>query len=144
MIASCDDVHIFASHTSKYQNSSLALSSVGSQVFSGPPGVHCGRAGQVCPQAALPTHLSSPEAKSECEVLGHPHVSDPLRAVGSSESICFLNVLKWTDIPFKINTPMLQNIYSPSMFKDLWCSLTERHASCWWNTKRMRKPSSLL
>ena len=34
-MASCDDVHIFfASYTSKYQNSSLALSSVGSQVFS--------------------------------------------------------------------------------------------------------------
>lgn len=88
-MASCDDVHIFASHTSKYQNSSLVLSSVGSQVFSGPPGVCCGRAGQVCPQAALPTHLSSPEAKSECEVLGHPHVSGPLRAVGSSESHLF-------------------------------------------------------
>ena len=58
--------------------------------------------------------------------------------------ICFLNVLKWTDIPFKINIPMLQNIYSPSMFKDLWYNLTERHASCWWNTNRMRKPYSLL
>lgn len=88
-MASCDYVHIFASHTSKYQNSSLALSSVGSQVFSGPPGVRCGCARLVCPQAALPTHLSSPEAKSECEVLGHPYVSGPLRVMGSNESHLF-------------------------------------------------------
>ena len=89
-MASCDDVHIFfASYASKYRNSSLALSSVGSQVFSGPPGVCYGGARLVCPQAALPTHLSSPEAKSECEVLGHPHVSAPLRVMRSNESHLF-------------------------------------------------------
>ena len=89
-MASCDDVHIFfASYTFKYQNSSLALSSVGSQV---PGCALCSRAavpGWSAPRRPLPTHLCSPEAKSECEVLGHPHVSTPLRVMGSNESHLF-------------------------------------------------------
>ena len=89
-MASCDDVHIFfASYTSKYQNSSLALSSVGSQVFSDLLGSTAAVPGWSAPRQPLPTHLFSPEAKSECEVLGHPHVGTPLRVIGSKESHLF-------------------------------------------------------